>query len=83
MMAQFLLRFKSESWFFSNYLTNENLKKPSQKHWIDTLSVNTMKEQAEIEVQTLSDNKSDKEITVEIERLAKGMYDIRTTSKNW
>lgn len=59
----------------SNYLTTRKLKKAVTKALVDTLSVNTMKEQAEIEVPDVEVTTKGDEITVEIERLA-GMYDL-------
>ena len=59
----------------SNYLTTQKLKKAVTKALVDTLSVNTMKEQAEIEVPDVEVTTNGDEITVEIERLA-GMYDL-------
>ena len=59
----------------SNYLTTRKLKKAVTKALVDTLSVNTMKEQAEIEVPDVEVTTKGDEITVEIERLA-GMYDM-------
>lgn len=59
----------------SNYLTTLKLKKAITKALVDTLSVNTMKEQSEIEVPDVEVTTNGDEITVEIERLA-GMYDM-------
>lgn len=59
----------------TNYLTTRKLKKAVTKALVDTLSVNTMKEQAEIEVPDVEVTTKGDEITVEIERLA-GMYDL-------
>lgn len=59
----------------TNYLTTRKLKKAVTKALVDTLSVNTMKEQAEIEVPDVEVTTKGDEIMVEIERLA-GMYDL-------
>ena len=71
---RFALRVKKVG-TLSNYLTTRKLKKAVTKALVDTLSVNTMKEQAEIEVPDVEVTTKGDEITVEIERLA-GMYDL-------
>ena len=76
MIGAILLGFKvKKAGSLSNYLTNRKLKKAVTKALVDTLSVNTMKEQAEIEVPDVEVTTKGDEITVEIERLA-GMYDM-------
>lgn len=76
MISAILLGFKvKKAGSLSNYLTNRKLKKAITKALVDTLSVNTMKEQAEIEVPDVEVTTKGDEITVEIERLA-GMYDM-------
>lgn len=71
---RFVLRVRKAG-TLSNYLTTRKLKKAVTKALVDTLSVNTMKEQAEIEVPDVEVTTKGDEITVEIERLA-GMYDL-------
>lgn len=71
---RFVLRVRKAG-TLSNYLTTRKLKKAVTKALVDTLSVNTMKEQAEIEVPDVEVTTKGDEITVEIERLA-GMYDM-------
>lgn len=71
---RFVLRVKKAG-SMTNYFTTRKLKKAVTKALVDTLSVNTMKEQAEIEVPDVEVTTKGDEITVEIERLA-GMYDL-------
>lgn len=62
---------------FKKWLDQKRLEKAVTKALVDTLSVNTMKEQSRIEVPDVVVECNDDEIIVKIERLA-GMYELET-----
>lgn len=62
---------------FKKWLDERRLEKAVTKALVDTLSVNTMKEQSRIEVPDVKVECKDDEIIVKIERLA-GMYELDT-----